>query len=141
MPQQQPTVRQHGFRPKHVYAIFKVLTVLLLCALAWAIEEFPGDPPQYSDLPENLAQTQPAYAALIYGTIVDSGYECPRLAFLDPPTDTPYGVRLEAQCGSEDGKLVYNRLHYVVYPERRDGLPPVRVCGSYGLVTTGCEGL
>jgi hypothetical protein len=92
-----------------------------------------------SDLMANkkFLADNPHYLDAIRTLIINSGYECPRLAtlFLSPDNPTPLGTKLEAMCGPRGSTNVYTALHYSVYPDRLT----VVVCKPFGVLSNGCE--
>jgi hypothetical protein len=96
------------------------------------------DVPGYHDLVDDkkFIAENPGMLAAIAALIDKSGYDCPSLAHLRVKGPSPYGIRLEALCGPDDGKRsVYPQMHYAVYPEKFK----VNLCSEFGVFSKECE--
>ncbi|MGD0189790.1 MAG: hypothetical protein ABSD74_03505 [Rhizomicrobium sp.] len=104
-----------------------------------AVPVAPGSLAEAQD-PTNLAMNKdfqakyPGYVEEVRKLIVASGHMCDTLAFLWTKGDSPYGTRLEAQCGP-DATAIMPSQHYAVYPEKLK----VDVCEKIGAVGKNCE--
>lgn len=77
----------------------------------------------------------PEYPAAIRAMVVKEGFECPALAQLWTRGDSPFGLKLEALCGPDDGSRgAFAPLHYSVYPARLR----VDLCKPFGQFG-GCD--
>jgi hypothetical protein len=97
-------------------------------------EEAPGWHDLVTDRKFDLEN--PGMLKAITALIVKSGYSCPALSSLLVKGPSPYGVRLEALCGPDDGKRsTYPEMHYAVYPEKFK----VHLCSEYGIFAKECK--
>lgn len=72
----------------------------------------------------------------VHQLITTSGYECPVITALWNRGTSPYGLKVEALCGPNDGsRNTYPDLHYAVYPERLK----VNPCSTYGAFSSDCS--
>ena len=80
--------------------------------------------------------SNPKFTGGIRALITSEGFECPALTQLWNRGQSPYGLKLEALCGPDDGKRsAYPNLHYTVYPTRLK----VTLCKPFGILAGGCD--
>ncbi len=85
---------------------------------------------------EKFLADNPNYVPAIQKLIKLSGYECPSISALWNRGISPYGLKLEALCGPNDGSgNSYSKLHYAVYPEKFK----VNVCEEFSAFGPDCS--
>jgi hypothetical protein len=78
----------------------------------------------------------PKYVPTIRHLIEVAGFKCPAITSLRYRGISPYGYKLEALCGPDDGSgNTYTVLHYAVYPEKLK----VNLCKEFGLFSGDCS--
>ena len=90
------------------------------------------------DLTQNkkFQAENPKYLRAVQSLIQMRGYECPTLTMLLVKGQSPYGSKLEALCGPDDGSHnTYVAMHYAVYPDRFK----VNLCEEYGFMPKDCS--
>ncbi len=95
------------------------------------------DAPGWHDLVKDkkFGADNPGMLKSIAALIDKNGYDCPTLTRLWVKGPSPYGLRLEALCGPDDGKLsTYPQMHYAVYPEKFK----INLCSEYGIFSKEC---
>ncbi len=94
--------------------------------------------PGSSNILDNAAflRGNPQFVPAVRELIQRSGYECPAVSALWDRGDSPYGLRLEALCGPNDGsRNSYPKLHYAVYPTHLK----VSACSEFKAFSSDCS--